>query len=122
VIADQSGIARGAAEEFGSGPNVRPWPKRLEAGKEVRAVVAGMHPATSDEVAVLRAVVTVPEDDAPRLVYADWCDDHGHPERALMIRHMVAVPSTVFIWNQSLRAFRPRLWHEAPHPPKRSGT
>ncbi len=29
-----------------------------------------------------------------------------------MIRRMVAVPSAVFIWNQSARAFRPRLWHD----------
>jgi uncharacterized protein (TIGR02996 family) len=71
-----------------------------------------MRPATADEAALVRAVVTAPEDDAPRLVFADWCDEHGLPDRATMIRRMVAVPSAVLIWNQSLRAFRPRLWHD----------
>src|SRR5262249_36565663 len=27
-----------------------------------------------------------PDDDAPRLVFADWCDEHGDPERAEFIR------------------------------------
>ena len=33
-----------------------------------------MHP---DEVSLLRAVCDAPDDDAPRLVYADWLDDTG---------------------------------------------
>jgi uncharacterized protein (TIGR02996 family) len=36
--------------------------------------------------AFLRAVIEAPDDDAPRLVYADWLDDHGEPERAEFIR------------------------------------
>src|SRR5262245_57560395 len=36
--------------------------------------------------ALLRAVLEVPADDAPRLVFADWLDEHGHPERAEFIR------------------------------------
>jgi uncharacterized protein (TIGR02996 family) len=74
--------------------------------------------SSPDEVALLRAVLSSPDDDAPRLVYADWCDEYGRPERALMIRRLVAVPSAVFIWNQSARAFRPRLWHDGTAPPK----
>ena len=31
--------------------------------------------------ALLAAVVADPDNDLPRLVYADWCDDHGEPER-----------------------------------------
>ena len=27
-----------------------------------------------------------PADDAPRLIYADWLDDHGQPRRAELIR------------------------------------
>jgi uncharacterized protein (TIGR02996 family) len=40
---------------------------------------------TSDE-AFLRDICEHPEDDAPRLVYADWLEEHGNPERAEFIR------------------------------------
>jgi uncharacterized protein (TIGR02996 family) len=40
---------------------------------------------TPDE-AFLEDVREHPEEDAPRLVYADWLDDHGDPERAEFIR------------------------------------
>jgi uncharacterized protein (TIGR02996 family) len=36
--------------------------------------------------ALLAAVRAAPADDAPRLVYADWLDEHGQPERAEFIR------------------------------------
>ncbi len=38
------------------------------------------------EEALLAAVLADPGDDAPRLVYADWLDEHGEPERAEFIR------------------------------------
>jgi uncharacterized protein (TIGR02996 family) len=38
---------------------------------------------------LLRAVVAVPADDVPRLVAADWLDEHGQPERAEFIRVQV---------------------------------
>ncbi|HEV3255639.1 MAG TPA: TIGR02996 domain-containing protein [Gemmataceae bacterium] len=34
----------------------------------------------------LRDIIDHPDDDAPRLIYADWLDDHGRPERAEFIR------------------------------------
>jgi uncharacterized protein (TIGR02996 family) len=40
----------------------------------------------SDERALLRAVCAAPDDDVPRLVYADWLDEHDRPERAEFIR------------------------------------
>src|SRR5581483_5981629 len=40
----------------------------------------------SDRGAFLRAIRDRPHDDAPRLVYADWLDEHGDPERAEFIR------------------------------------
>src|SRR5262245_9849748 len=40
----------------------------------------------SDAPALLAAIRASPEDDAPRLVYADWLDEHGQPERAEFIR------------------------------------
>jgi uncharacterized protein (TIGR02996 family) len=43
----------------------------------------------SAEEAFLADIVEHPEDDAPRLVYADWLDEHGRPERAEFIRAQV---------------------------------
>ena len=39
-----------------------------------------------DEPDFLRAIRENPADDAPRLVYADWLDENGRPERAEFIR------------------------------------
>jgi uncharacterized protein (TIGR02996 family) len=39
--------------------------------------------------AILADVVAHPEDDAPRLVLADWLDDHGQSDRAAFIRVQV---------------------------------
>ena len=39
-----------------------------------------------DEDAFLRAIAQAPYDDAPRLAYADWLDEHGHPDRAEYLR------------------------------------
>jgi uncharacterized protein (TIGR02996 family) len=43
----------------------------------------------TDAAALLAAIRAAPDDDAPRLVYADWLDEHGHPERAEFIRLQV---------------------------------
>jgi uncharacterized protein (TIGR02996 family) len=40
----------------------------------------------TDEDALLAAIVAHPDDDTPRLVYADWLDEHGQPDRAEFIR------------------------------------
>jgi uncharacterized protein (TIGR02996 family) len=34
----------------------------------------------------LRAVLAAPDDDSPRLAYADWLDEHCEPDRAAFIR------------------------------------
>jgi uncharacterized protein (TIGR02996 family) len=41
---------------------------------------------TGHDAAFLADVVAHPEDDAPRLVYADWLEDNGQPLRAELIR------------------------------------
>lgn len=41
---------------------------------------------SADESALLAAVAADPANDLPRLVYADWLDDHGHATRAEFIR------------------------------------
>src|SRR5262245_7506119 len=39
-----------------------------------------------DERALLAAILENPADDGVRLVYADWLDDNGQPDRAEFIR------------------------------------
>jgi uncharacterized protein (TIGR02996 family) len=41
--------------------------------------------------AFLEAICAAPEDDTPRLVFADWLDDNGEPERAEFIRVQCAL-------------------------------
>jgi uncharacterized protein (TIGR02996 family) len=41
---------------------------------------------TAEDEAFLRDILAAPEDDAPRLRYADWLKDHGDPARAEYIR------------------------------------
>lgn len=40
----------------------------------------------SDLDALVAAALDRPCDDTPRLVLADWLDDHGHPDRGLALR------------------------------------
>jgi uncharacterized protein (TIGR02996 family) len=44
-----------------------------------------------DEAAFLRAIQANPEDDAPRLIYADWLDEQGESDRAEFIRLQIAL-------------------------------
>jgi uncharacterized protein (TIGR02996 family) len=46
---------------------------------------------TPAEAALTAAVVSTPDDDLPRLVFADWCDENGEPERAEFIRLQCAL-------------------------------
>src|SRR5262245_32286286 len=41
---------------------------------------------TPQEQGLLDDVVEHPDDDGPRLIYADWLDDHGDHDRAEFIR------------------------------------
>jgi len=43
----------------------------------------------TEEEALVRAVCETPDDDTPRLVYADWLDENDKPERAEFIRKQV---------------------------------
>ena len=45
-----------------------------------------MIPRLEEHEAFLRAIFDAPDDDTPRLVYADFLDDHGFPDRAELIR------------------------------------
>lgn len=46
---------------------------------------------STDRAALLAAVCARPADDTPRLVFADWLDDHGDPARAEFIRLQIAL-------------------------------
>jgi uncharacterized protein (TIGR02996 family) len=41
---------------------------------------------SADRAAFLRAICASPDDDTPRLVFADWLDEHGDAKRAEFIR------------------------------------
>src|SRR5437868_6707171 len=43
------------------------------------------------EEAFVQAIIADPDDDAPRLIYADWLDEQGESERAEFIRVQVAL-------------------------------
>lgn len=45
----------------------------------------------SDQDALLAAIRQSPDDDAPRLIYADWLDEHGDPDRAEFIRLQIKI-------------------------------
>src|SRR5207302_10860256 len=46
---------------------------------------------SDEQRAFWAAIREAPEDDAPRLVYADWLDDHGEADRAELIRTQCAL-------------------------------
>lgn len=49
---------------------------------------------TADERALIQAIIASPADDLPRLVYADWLEEHGRPERAEFIRMQIWLSQT----------------------------
>src|SRR4051812_48918640 len=40
----------------------------------------------TDRAAFLAAIAANPDDDLPRLVFADWLDEHGDADRAAFVR------------------------------------
>jgi uncharacterized protein (TIGR02996 family) len=47
-----------------------------------------------DREALQRAVAAAPDDDLPRLVFADWLEEHGEPEHAAFVRAQVELAAT----------------------------
>jgi uncharacterized protein (TIGR02996 family) len=45
----------------------------------------------NDHDALLRAIGEHPEEDTPRLMYADWLEENGQPERADFVRNQIAL-------------------------------
>jgi uncharacterized protein (TIGR02996 family) len=44
---------------------------------------------TPEQDALLAAIVAQPDEDTPRLVYADWLEEHGDPKQAKFIRDSI---------------------------------
>jgi uncharacterized protein (TIGR02996 family) len=59
-----------------------------------------------DESALLQAIQDDPKDDAPRLVYADWLEEHGDAARSEFIRVQcaLALPRVARLRRQQLQA------------------
>jgi serine/threonine-protein kinase len=78
-----------------------------------------LHP-NSDEDAFLQAIAAAPEDDAPRLVYADWLEERGDP-RAEYLRLLCAATATadeaVGARLRELRSGLDPTWAAAVQPP-----
>lgn len=48
----------------------------------------------SDHDALLQAIGAQPEEDTSRLMYADWLEENGQPERADFVRNQIALNQT----------------------------
>ncbi len=57
----------------------------------------------SDEKALLAAIWKHPHEDTPRLVYADWLEENGQPERAEFIRTQIEL-ARLDEWDEEKRA------------------
>jgi uncharacterized protein (TIGR02996 family) len=57
-----------------------------ETGSAIVPGAGAAASANTTEAGLLQAIREAPDDDGPRLIYADWLDDHNEPERAELIR------------------------------------
>lgn len=57
----------------------------------------------SDLSDLIRACKAEPDDDAPRLVLADWLEEHGEPERAAFFRRQVLTPAAIVDEPENVR-------------------
>lgn len=58
--------------------------------------------------ALLADIIACPDDDTPRLIFADWLEDNGEPERAEFIRLSVRSPKAV--WTRLVNGFGYEPW------------
>jgi uncharacterized protein (TIGR02996 family) len=65
----------------------------------------------TDEDALLRAIGEEPDEDGPRLVYADWLEEHGNPGRAELIRVQCAL-AALEAKQWGLRQREGNLWDQ----------
>jgi len=63
----------------------------------------------------LQAIIGAPEDDKPRLIYADWLDDHGNRVRGEFIRVQCELPRLRLLSRRTELKARERVWSLLPH-------
>src|SRR5262249_51568994 len=63
------------------GNSERRAPRRDSTRKRAGGEGGGVQELSADEAALLRAVCDNPDEDTPRLVYADWLDEQGGESR-----------------------------------------
>jgi uncharacterized protein (TIGR02996 family) len=63
----------------------------------------------SEADAFLDAIWAAPDDDTPRLVYADWLEEHGYPDYARFIRLSCQIARGVFPPDKRSRLRRERF-------------
>lgn len=87
-------------------------------------MTSAIHPAEAGlHRAFLREIIANPQSDADRLIFADWLDENGQPERAEFIRVQVELAKAPLGWggdtlryNEALRRrereLLPRIWEQ----------
>lgn len=83
--------------------------ERLPIGPNGLLVVSDNMIPSLERNALLAAVLANPDDDLPRLVFADWLDENGDPDEARFIRSQIAL-ATLPEWDPQavvLRRTRP---------------
>src|SRR5262249_47609211 len=67
-------------------PSANALAGRCISGKRTWNRTSDIAMSSPHDRAFLDDILTHPEDDTPRLIYADWLHDHGDPDRAEFIR------------------------------------
>jgi uncharacterized protein (TIGR02996 family) len=96
-------------------PRVLAWAAKV-------ALVARWKPAPRDDESALReAIRRSPDDDAPRLVYADWLSERGDPRGELIALQCASRPTDELLathggaWSQGLKVVFERGFASAVH-------
>jgi uncharacterized protein (TIGR02996 family) len=62
----------------------------------------------TDQDAFLRTIIENPDDDTPRLVFADWLEENGDPERAEFIRLQIQ-SDPILVWDARMFSMMDRI-------------
>src|SRR5215218_8501544 len=72
----------------------------------------------NDHDALLNAIGEHPEEDTPRLMYADWLEENGQPERADFVRTQVEVAKPGLSAAERLPLVRKNVYYLNNHVPE----
>ena len=62
---------------------------------------------TDEREALVAAVAAEPDDDTPRLVFADWLQEHGEGDRAEFVRVQCEAARSDLPWTWSRHSAHP---------------